>query len=158
MRPSTIVPSRGWRTMLMCLALGCLALAFTSSPALAKEKNPDDILHKEDFLKFQNCPTNLGEACLYGETLSGEFKLGNKTTELVNPTILQGALEYEGLGTLPLIPPRFGAEEVSKSPQPVPGGLTGVSPLIGGEVTATANRRARSDHRAEPRLRPRHRG
>ena len=58
--------------------------------------------------------------------------------KLAATLILQGALEYEGLGTLPLIPPRFGADEVSKTAQPVPGGLTGVSPLIGGEVTATA--------------------
>ena len=135
MRPSTI----GWRGLLACMAIACLALAMTSAPALAKgEKNPDDILHKEDFLKFQNCPMEVAKACLYGETLEGEFKLGNKTTTLVNPTILQGGLAFLGAVTLPLLPPRFGADEVSKSPQPVPGGLTGVSELIGGPVNATA--------------------
>jgi hypothetical protein len=135
MRPSTI----GWRGLLACMAIACLALAMTSAPALAKgEKNPDDILHKEDFLKFQNCPMEVAKACLYGETLEGEFKLGNKTTTLVNPTILQGGLAFLGAVTLPLLPPRFGADEVSKTPQPVPGGLTGVSPLIGGPVNATA--------------------
>src|SRR6185437_13676471 len=136
MRPSWI----GWRGLIACLAMACMALAITSAPALAKEKSPDQILHKEDFVKFQNCPVDVAEACLYGETLSGEFKLGNKTTELVNPTILQGGLAFLSTLTLPLLPPRFGAEEVSKSPQPVPGGLTGVSPLIGGEVFATAER------------------
>jgi hypothetical protein len=142
MRPSTFahpaVPRRRWRVVLMCLAMACLGLALTGAPALAKEKNPDDVLHKEDFAKFQNCPLNVAEACLYGETLEGEFKLGSKTTAIVNPVILQGGLAYLGAVTLPLLPPRFGAEEASKTPQPVPGGLTGISELIGGPVNATA--------------------
>jgi hypothetical protein len=129
MRPSKL--------LIACLALACLALAAMSAPAFA-EKDPDQVLHKEDFLKFQNCPIDVGKGCLYGETLSGEFKLGNKTTELVNPTVLQGGLPYIGTTTLTMIPPRFGAEQVSKSPQPIPGGLTGISPLLGGEASATA--------------------
>jgi hypothetical protein len=145
MRPSTIVhrvaPSRRWSALLACLAMACLALAMTSAPALAKgEKNPDEILHKEDFLKFQNCPMEVAKACLYGETLEGEFKLGSKTTQIVNPVILQGGLPFLGTLTVPLLAPRFGAEEASKTPQPVPGGLTGISELIGGPVNATAER------------------
>lgn len=135
MRPST----NSWRALLACLAMACLALAMTSAPALAKgEPNPDNILHKEDFLKFQNCPLEVAKACLYSETLEGEFKLGNKTTTLVNPTFLQGGLSFLGAVTLPVLPPRFGAEEVSKASQPIPGGLTGISPLLGGEASATA--------------------
>lgn len=142
MRPSTIdhsaTPSRRWRGVLASLALACLALAMMSTPALAKEKDPTQVLHKEDFLKFQNCPIDVAKGCLYGETLEGEFKLGSKTTTLVNPTILQGGLAYIGTTTLPMIPPRFGAEQVSKTSQPIPGGLTGVNELIGGPASATA--------------------
>ena len=37
-----------------------------------------------------------GEVCTYGETLSGEFKIGSKSVADHNPTILQGGLEADG--------------------------------------------------------------
>jgi hypothetical protein len=119
------------------MALSCVALAAGATPASA-EKDPLNKINKAEFLKFINCPIEQGKACLYGETLSGEFKIGNKSTTLVNPSVLQGGLAYLGTDTLPMIPPRFGAEELQRAPQPVPGGLTGVSEEIGGPTTATA--------------------
>jgi hypothetical protein len=118
------------------LAAVCLVLAATASASAAPD--PNSKLNKAEFAKFVNCPIDLGKGCLYGETLEGEFKLGSKTTPIVNPTILQGGLAYIGTETLPMIPPRFGAEELSKVSQPLPGGLTGLTEIVGGPVNATA--------------------
>jgi hypothetical protein len=119
------------------VALACLVLTAGVAPAAA-EPNPLNKINKAEFAKFINCPIDKGKACLYGETTSGEFKIGNKTTALVNPTTLQGGLAYLGTETLPMLPPRFGAEELTRAPQPVPGGLTGISEEIGGPTSATA--------------------
>ncbi len=117
-----------------CVALGMFAASASAAP------NPLNKINKAEFAKFINCPIDQGKGCLYGETLSGEFVLGKmkKVTPIVNPQILQGGLAYIGTETLPMIPPRFGAEELSKTSQQVPGGLTGLSEQIGGEVKATA--------------------
>jgi hypothetical protein len=128
---------RGMRSALAVLAALCLALAATASASA--EKDPNSKLNKAEFAKFVNCPIHEGaKGCLYGETLEGEFKLGSKATPIVNPTYLQGGLAYIGTETLPMIPPRFGAEELSKVSQPLPGGLTGLTEIIGGPVNATA--------------------
>jgi hypothetical protein len=130
---------RGKRGALAVTAVTCLALAAGVAPASAA-KDPNSKLNKAEFQKFINCPITEGKGCLYGETLEGEFVLGSmkKVTPIVNPQILQGGLAFIGTDTLPLIPPRFGAEELSKTSQVVPGGLTGLSESIGGEVKATA--------------------
>jgi hypothetical protein len=130
---------RGRHGALVVAAAGCLALAVGVAPASAA-KDPLQKLNKAEFQKFVNCPISVAKGCLYGETLEGEFVLGSmkKVTPIVNPQILQGGLAFIGTTTLPLIPPRFGAEELSKTPQTVPGGLTGLSEAIGGEVKATA--------------------
>ncbi len=132
MRPSTHRRRRG---LVACIAIACLALALASSASAEIFKGP---LNKEDFLRFINCPITSGKVCTYGETLSGEFKIGSHSVPITNPTILQGGIEAEGLGVYPLIPPRFGVPAVSKSPQKVPGGLTGLSEEVGGPVYATA--------------------
>jgi hypothetical protein len=127
----------GKRGVLAATAAVCVALTGGAATASA-EKDPLNKINKAEFAKFVNCPIDKGKACLYGETTSGEFKIGNKSTTIVNPTTLQGGLAYLGTETLPMIPPRFGAEELSLAAQPVPGGLTGVSEEIGGPTTATA--------------------
>jgi hypothetical protein len=123
---------RGRRAALACLAAACLVLTACAGASAAEKINP------EEFAKFVNCPINLGKACTYAETLSGEFKMGSKQVPITTPVILQGGLAYLGTETLPLIPPRFGAEAMSKSTQTIPGGLTGLTELIGGPVYATA--------------------
>jgi hypothetical protein len=92
---------------------------------------------KEEFAPFANCPVETAQWCMVATTTSGEFKLDLKTTQIVNPVILQGGLATEAFGDQPLIGPTSG-EAVSKTAQPVPGGLTGISESIGGTVTATA--------------------
>jgi hypothetical protein len=127
--------ARGRVALLAAAVAGCLTLLGAGS---ASASNPLNKINKAEFLKFINCPIEQGKACLYGETTSGEIKLGSgKAVPIVNPSYLQGGLAYLGTETLPLIAPKFGAEELSKAAQPVPGGLTGAEG-IGGPVSATA--------------------
>ncbi|HYH54333.1 MAG TPA: hypothetical protein VD761_09395 [Solirubrobacterales bacterium] len=85
-----------------------------------------------EYARFANCPytnpaTNL---CIYAETVSGLVKTGNKTVPIKNKVILQGGAHYvipeEPAGPLEFIGATNG-ETLSKSPQPVPGGLTGIT-------------------------------
>ncbi|HXD56045.1 MAG TPA: hypothetical protein VN618_14910 [Solirubrobacteraceae bacterium] len=119
--------------LLTSLVGACALLAAAAIPAGAAEK-----LNKADFARFINCPIEVAKGCTYGETLSGEFKMGTKQVPITTPVVLQGGLAYLGTETLPLIPPRFGAEAMSKSSQSIPGGLTGLTEIIGGPVNATA--------------------
>ncbi len=131
------------RLMAFMLAACCLGLLAGSGTALAAKEKPFKPSKQETaevFKKLIDCPTSAGEYCTYAETLSGEFKLGSKTAPIEHPLVLQGGLKNLGtIGALeePLLPPLWGAEEVSKTPQKLPGGLTGIEG-IGGEVTATA--------------------
>ncbi len=133
------------RLMALVLAACCLGMLATAGSAFAKEKpekpfKPSKQETAEAFKKLVDCPTSAGEYCTYAETLSGEFKLGSKTAPIEHPLVLQGGLANLGtIGDLeePLFPPLWGAEEVSKTAQTLPGGLTGIEG-IGGEVTATA--------------------
>jgi hypothetical protein len=127
-------PKSSRRGIAAALAVMCVALVSASSASAAAEK-----INKTDFAKFVNCPIESATFCQYGETTSGEIKLGSgKAVPITNPSILQGGLAFPARHPLPVIPPRFGAEELQRSPQTVPGGLTGLSELIGGEVKATA--------------------
>lgn len=96
-----------------------LAMFGPVSSALATEHHP-----KGEFEKFKFCPlevTNLAD-CLYAETNGGSFTVGKRTVPIVNTVILQG-------GLLPVTGEFVGAsngETLSKTPQPVPGGLLNV--------------------------------
>ena len=128
-----------WRRLaLMCAAICCMGLIGASS-ALAKEIGAKEA--KVVAKKFVNCPLSQSRYCVYAETLAGEFKIGSKTTTIEHPQYLQGGISTLGEfnnSDVPLIPPLWGAEELSKAAQNIPGGLTGVSEVIGGPVTATA--------------------
>src|SRR5262249_1105958 len=89
----------------------------------------------EELAAFDDCPLEVAgvEACVHSVITGGQFHLGSKTVTIENPLVLQGGLAQG----FELIPAKDG-ETLSKSPQVVPGGLTGFG--IGGlnEVTATA--------------------
>src|ERR1700742_1238104 len=85
--------------------------------------------HKGEYAEFNYCPSTNPEVqgCLYSKIYGGEVILGNKKVPIVNPVVLQG-----GVG---LANPTTGNEKffaatngvsLSKAPQPVPGGLTGL--------------------------------
>jgi hypothetical protein len=83
-----------------------------------------------EYARFNKCPLSNPsvEICLYSESKSGSFTIGKKTVPLKNPVVLQaGASGPAGiLGPLTLYPPTDG-QTLSKTPQPVPGGLLGVT-------------------------------
>ncbi|HEX5610842.1 MAG TPA: hypothetical protein VFX45_12215 [Solirubrobacterales bacterium] len=100
-------------------ALGMLLFAST---ALASSHNPTG-----EYAQFAECPMNRATIndCVYSVTTGGSVTLGNKTVPLKNPATLQGGFEGEGSGIK-----FYGAENgdtLSKTPQPVPGGLVGVT-------------------------------
>jgi hypothetical protein len=81
-----------------------------------------------NYTKFAQCPYASLETkkCIYSVTKGGEVVLGSKKVPIVNPVILQGgtlAQNEEGFA-------KFAAASngitLSKTPQPVPGGLAGI--------------------------------
>jgi hypothetical protein len=110
------------RTLIVAMAL-VAPLAF-AAPALAKEPTGD-------FAVFKQCPrTTKGvELCLYSETTGGSVTL-NKQTVPINedgkhPIILQGGITNAGEEDEKFVGAVNG-ETLSKTPQNVPGGLTGL--------------------------------
>ena len=85
-----------------------------------------------EYARFAKCPyTNPAtDACFVADTLSGSVKTGNKTVPIVNKVVLQGGLHYvvpgEPFGPLEFIGATDG-NTLTKVPQPVPGGLLGVT-------------------------------
>jgi hypothetical protein len=81
----------------------------------------------ELYEKFDLCPIEKEGVtrCLHAVTEGGKVTLGNKTVPIVNDVTLQGGYgpPVEGFSTL--IAPTNGVT-LSKTPQPVPGGLAGL--------------------------------
>jgi hypothetical protein len=99
-----------------------LGILVSASLALASPHHP-----KGEFAQFGDCPlsrTTISD-CVYSLTNGGSFTIGNKTVPIVNPVTLQGGFEGSGSGVK-----FYGAEDgntLSKTPQPVPGGLLGIT-------------------------------
>lgn len=84
-----------------------------------------------EYAKFSKCPftkTSV-EVCLYAKTTNGTFTLGKKTVPLKNPVLLQGGLEgaEENFNNPFTLVAATEGDTLSKTPQPVPGGLLGVT-------------------------------
>src|SRR4029077_19286625 len=111
--------------------VGALATLGFASPALGSLK--------QDLQKFGDCPYNVPNVseCVYSSVTSGEFVIGKSAVPITVPVIIQGGLEG-GANHGKLVPATDG-NTLSKSPQPVPGGLVGIAlPGDFTEVTATA--------------------
>jgi hypothetical protein len=102
------------------LLLAMLIPASSASAALTGE-----------YARFATCPTNTAgvDGCLYAETTSGTFTMGKKAVPIKNPVVLKGGIDSateDVFGPLTIVAPTDG-QTLSKSPQPVPGGLLGVT-------------------------------
>jgi hypothetical protein len=86
--------------------------------------------HTGEFAKFNYCPsTTTGVAhCLYSVTNSGEIILGKKTTPIVNKVTLQGGYSKENSEGVSSFFAATNGVTLSKTAQPVPGGLLGIVP------------------------------
>jgi hypothetical protein len=104
------------------VAAAVLAVVLVPS-ALGAPHNP-----KGDFASFAECPLNNPEAeeCVYSLSNGGSFTVGKKTVPLVNPITLQGGVRYNEAEEQLFLGAENG-ETLSKTPQPVPGGLVGIS-------------------------------
>jgi len=85
-----------------------------------------------EFAAFNNCPTTNSSAwkCLHSVTNGGSVKLGKKLVPIVNPVTLEGGITEESeteseFGFSRMIAAKNGVT-LSKTPQPVPGGLAGL--------------------------------
>lgn len=110
--------------MRCCTAACVVGLAILELPAGAAA-------HEGEFAKFDYCPSTTPdvEHCLDSVTYGGTIVLGSKTTPIVNPVTLQGG--YSEANEETNISEFYGAtngETLSKTPQPVPGGLVGLVP------------------------------
>lgn len=109
------------RLFLAGILAAVMALAPASS-AFGSSHNPTG-----EFEQFDECPLSRSTLlfCVFSESDGGSFTVGSKEVPLVNPVVLQGGLEFNEA----LESQFYGAENgetISKTPQPVPGGLLGI--------------------------------
>ena len=99
-----------------------LGVMMFASSASASSHNPTG-----EFAQFGECPLSDPEVveCLYSETDGGSVTLGKKTVPIVNPTYLQGGAKSDGKEGQLFVGAENG-DTLSKTSQPVPGGLVGV--------------------------------
>jgi hypothetical protein len=113
------------RTLVTVTAL--LATLGLASPALAVEHHP-----KGEWAQFADCPLSnpATNFCIFAQTESGKFIVGNKTVPIEKIIALQGGFHevLNGEGEQERLE-FIGAEDgntLSKTPQNVPGGLLGL--------------------------------
>jgi hypothetical protein len=111
------------RRLLLVGLVTLAASAVAAVPAMA-EHHPKGI-----YAPFSQCPTQntAVNTCLFAATESGEFVVGTTAVPIKNTITLQGGLhqnEAEG-GILEGVAAENG-NTLSKTPQPVPGGLAGL--------------------------------
>ena len=94
-----------------------------ASQAMGASHNPTG-----EFAQFNECPLSneLLISCVYSETDGGFFEVGNKTVPLENTVILQGGLALGEGGSGAVFVAAENGDTLSKTPQPVPGGLLGI--------------------------------
>jgi hypothetical protein len=113
-------PSTGKRVRYLAPLLAAAAVALAglgfSAPALAK---PTGI-----YANFGECPLHVSElqACIYGLTTSGEFKIKKTTVPITKAITLQGGVIVSETGAETFVNAANG-ETLSKTPETVPGGL-----------------------------------
>lgn len=86
--------------------------------------------HTGEWARFNSCPSTVSgvNKCIYSVTTGGKVVMGKKTVPIVNPVTLQGGVGIEG-GPPEYFSNFYGAtngETLSKTSQPVPGGLSGL--------------------------------
>ncbi|HEX5853157.1 MAG TPA: hypothetical protein VFY36_08690 [Solirubrobacteraceae bacterium] len=113
--------NRRQRMLGLIVAVAAAIAAMTvASPALATPEG--------EFAVFAQCPLSNPalSGCIAAKSESGEFVAGKQKVPITNPITLQGGfIENEETGALAFVGAANG-QTLSKSPQPVPGGLAGL--------------------------------
>jgi len=109
------------RKHLVGVVAGLLAIAAMALPAMASA-------HSGEFARFNNCPSTNKEVevCLTSTITSGEVTLGSKKVPIVNPVTLQGGAGTANAEGISKFYAATNGETLTKAPQPVPGGLSGL--------------------------------
>jgi hypothetical protein len=110
--------------MLRRTRLGAALLALVASLVLLSAATAS-ATPKGEFEVFADCPVTTAQACIHASTESGEFIVGNKTVPIEKTITLQGGLNETESGGLVFVAAKDG-NTLSKTPQKVPGGLSGL--------------------------------
>lgn len=84
--------------------------------------------HEGEYARFNYCPSTNAEVfkCIYSVTGSGEVVLGKKKVPIVNAVTLQGGFSKANEAGFSAFYGATNGDTLSKTPQPVPGGLAGL--------------------------------
>lgn len=104
----------------MFVAASLVALVGALSVASTASATP-----KGEYAVFAQCPVTLATGCIVAKTESGEFVVGKKTVPIEKTITLQGGFNENEAGELVLVAAKNG-ETLTKVPQKVPGGLSGL--------------------------------
>lgn len=107
---------------LLVAAVVMTSLLVPASSALGSTYHP-----KGEFAQFGECPLSRPALvyCLFSQSSGGFFTTGKKEVPLVNTVTLQGGLEFNEAEEAEFYGAANG-DTLSKTPQPVPGGLLGI--------------------------------
>ena len=100
-----------------------LGVLIFASSALASSHHPTG-----EFADFAECPLSNAKVtdCVFSVTTGGEVTIGKKTVPIVNPVTLQGGA-YRNEAEEQVFVGAENGVTLSKTPQPVPGGLVGIT-------------------------------
>jgi hypothetical protein len=108
---------------------GCMVVLFGALLALGVSSSA--LAHSGEFSKFNYCPSTNTEVkkCIQSLTYGGSIVLGKKTTPIVNEVTLQGGYGKPNSEThISKFYEATNGITLSKTAQPVPGGLLGIVP------------------------------
>jgi hypothetical protein len=113
---------KAMRLVARVCAIGILGLL----PALIGPTSA--LAHSGEYSKFNYCPSTNEEVkkCVVSVTVGGKIILGKKTTPIVNDVTLQGGFGKANSEHISKFYEATNGITLSKTPQPVPGGLAGL--------------------------------
>ena len=122
---------------LMVIVSGVFLVAASSGAAGVKSEQTG---LPPNLAEFANCPVNVAAVatCLYSSTTSTTFEIGSTTITSSAPTTVSLGLSYTKSGQPVVVLPDNGTQALQSPAVPVPGGLTGIGALGGGELAVTA--------------------
>ncbi len=107
---------RGRALFVVASLIATIAAMSVAAPAFATPKG--------EYAVFADCPLTTASICIHASTESGEFIVGKKTVPITSTITLQGGLNETETG-FAFVAAKDG-NTLSKTPQKVPGGLSGL--------------------------------
>jgi hypothetical protein len=111
------------KRLILAVVVVC-AMLVPASSALAAPHHPTGTWANFGYCPLSNAKTDF---CVYAKTTSGSFTTGSKNVPIVNPVTLQGGVDLDPETFQSTWINAEGGDTLSKTAQPVPGGLLGVT-------------------------------